>query len=214
MLTSTDTVLVIGTDQRPKGSKEPGANIATSGMPLGHDHAVADRRRHLAAAVDPARHGGHHPRHGTSKINAAYAYGGPALAIKTVEQLTGVKINHIIVVNLANFPKFIDAIGGVDVTTGRICSEISGGVKNGGFTLYLRAGDPSPRRPRRADAGPHAREPLQRGQQRPDPRGLPAEDPQRDQVQAAVPRHVLPPALGLVVRAADGPHRHGRRSPC
>ena len=37
-------------------------------------------------------------------------------------------------------PKFINAIGGVDVKTGRICSEISGGVKNGGFTLNLRPG--------------------------------------------------------------------------
>jgi LCP family protein required for cell wall assembly len=80
------------------------------------------------------------PGHGTSKINAAYAYGGPALAIKTVEQLTGIKINHVIVVNLAAFPAFIDAIGGVDVTTGRLCSDISGGTKNGGFSLYLKPG--------------------------------------------------------------------------
>ena len=64
----------------------------------------------------------------------------PPLTIRTIDQLTGVKINHLIVVNLANFPKFIDAIGGVDVTTGRICSEISGGVKNGGFSLFLRPG--------------------------------------------------------------------------
>ena len=77
------------------------------------------------------------PGHGQDKINAAYAYGGPALTIKTVEEFTGVKINHLIIVNLANFPKFIDAIGGVDVKTGRICSNISGGRKNGGFTLYL-----------------------------------------------------------------------------
>ena len=88
------------------------------------------------------------PGHGT-KINAAYAYGGPALAIKTVEQFTGVKINHVIIVNLANFPKFIDAIGGVTIKTGRVCSKISGGVKNGGFTLNLRPGHPPPRRRRR-----------------------------------------------------------------
>ena len=80
------------------------------------------------------------PGHGSTKINAAYSFGGPALAIKTVEQFTGVKINHLIIVNLANFPKFIDAIGGVDVTTGRICSVISGGVSNGGFSLFLRPG--------------------------------------------------------------------------
>ncbi len=46
----------------------------------------------------------------------------------------------MIVVNLAAFPKFIDAIGGIDIKTGRVCSNISGGVKNGGFTLNLRPG--------------------------------------------------------------------------
>jgi LCP family protein required for cell wall assembly len=80
------------------------------------------------------------PGHGQNKINAAYAYGGPALTIRTVEALTGVKINHVIIVNLANFPAFIDAIGGIDVKTGRICSNISGGAKNGGFSLYLKPG--------------------------------------------------------------------------
>jgi LCP family protein required for cell wall assembly len=80
------------------------------------------------------------PGHGTSKINAAYAYGGPALAIKTVSQFTGLAINHVIIVNLQEFPPFINAIGGVDVKTGRVCSDISGGVKNGGFSLYLKPG--------------------------------------------------------------------------
>ena len=51
----------------------------------------------------------------------------------------------MIVVNFANFPKFIDAIGGVDVTTGRVCSDISGGTANGGFTLNLQPGHPPPR---------------------------------------------------------------------
>ena len=98
------------------------------------------------------------PGHGTNKINAAYAFGGPALTIKTVEPFTGIKINHLIIVNLAHFPKFIDAIGGIDVKTGRICSEISGGVKNGGFTLNLRPGRPPPERHARADARADARE--------------------------------------------------------
>ncbi len=140
MLTGTDTVLVLGTDQRPKGSKEPGANTSDKGsrtdtMMLWRIGGGVSRRlsipRDTVAQI---------PGYGTSKINAAYAYGGPALAIKTVEQFTGVKINHLIVVNLANFPKFIDAIGGVDVTTGRICSTISGGAKLGGFSLFLKPG--------------------------------------------------------------------------
>ncbi|MFX6226042.1 LCP family protein, partial [Acinetobacter baumannii] len=75
-----------------------------------------------------------------SKINAAYAFGGPGLTIRTVEAFTGLKINHIIIVNLAAFPQFIDAIGGIDIQTGRVCSDISGGIKNGGFSLYLHSG--------------------------------------------------------------------------
>jgi LCP family protein required for cell wall assembly len=141
MLTSTDTVLVLGTDQRPKGSKEPGADTSDKGsrsdtIMLWRIGGGVSRRlsipRDSLASI---------PGYGEQKINAAYAYGGPTLAIKTIEQFTGIKINHLIIVNLANFPKFIDAIGGVNVTTGRICSEISGGAANGGFSLFLRPGN-------------------------------------------------------------------------
>jgi LCP family protein required for cell wall assembly len=140
MVTSTDTVLVLGTDQRPKGTHEAGANTSDAGSRS--DSIMLWRigggtSRRLSIPRDTVAN---IPGHGQDKINAAYAYGGPALAIKTVEGFTGIKINHLIIVNLANFPKFIDAIGGVDVTTGRICSEISGGAKNGGFTLDLRPG--------------------------------------------------------------------------
>ncbi len=140
MLTSTDTVLIIGTDQRPVGSKEPGANTSDTGsrsdtLMLWRIGGGVSRRlsipRDTAAQI---------PGHGLTKINAAYAFGGPALAIKTVEQFTGLTINHLIVINLANFPKFIDDVGGVTVQTGRVCSVISGGVQNGGFTLNLQPG--------------------------------------------------------------------------
>jgi LCP family protein required for cell wall assembly len=140
MLTGTDTVLIVGTDQRPKGSKEAGANTNDAGsrsdtLMLWRIGAGSSRRlsipRDTVAAI---------PGHGTSKINAAYAYGGPALTIRTVEAFTGIKVNHLIVVNLAAFPQFIDAIGGIDITTGRICSDISGGTRNGGFSLHLAPG--------------------------------------------------------------------------
>ena len=42
-------------------------------------------------------------------------FGGPALAIKTVRQFTGVPINHVIVVNFADFKGLIDALGGITV---------------------------------------------------------------------------------------------------
>ena len=57
------------------------------------------------------------PGHGTQKINAAYALGGTALMIETVEEFlgNGLKINHLIEVNFENFPEFIDALGGIDI---------------------------------------------------------------------------------------------------
>ncbi len=140
MITSTDTVLVIGTDQRPAGTHEAGANTHDAGsrsdtLMLWRVGGGTSRRLSIPRdTLVPI------PGHGTNKINAAYAFGGPALTIKTVEQLTGIQINHVIIINFANFPKFIDAIGGVSVKTGRICSEISGGAAKGGFTLNLQPG--------------------------------------------------------------------------
>ena len=49
-------------------------------------------------------------------VRTAWVYGGPKGTIHAVEALTGIKINHMIVVDLGNFPKFIDAIGGVEAS--------------------------------------------------------------------------------------------------
>jgi LCP family protein required for cell wall assembly len=55
------------------------------------------------------------PGNGQSKINAAYAWGGAALSVRTVRQFTGIPINHVMIVNMRGFPAMIDAVGGVDV---------------------------------------------------------------------------------------------------
>lgn len=52
-------------------------------------------------------------RSGIYKINAAHAYGGPALAISTVKALTGLKIHHFLVIDFVGFKKIVDAVGGV-----------------------------------------------------------------------------------------------------
>jgi LCP family protein required for cell wall assembly len=143
MLFSADNILIIGTDQRPRtgpGSKEPGSNYNDAGSRS--DTIMIWRvgggtSRRLSIPRDTAVP---IPGYGVNKINAAYAFGGPALAIKTVKQFTGLKINHIIIVNLANFPKFINDIGGITIRTDRVCSTISGGRADGGFTLNLSAG--------------------------------------------------------------------------
>jgi LCP family protein required for cell wall assembly len=65
------------------------------------------------------------PGHGINKINAAYAFGGPALTIETVESFlgNGLKVNHLVEVDFKNFPDFIDSLGGVTVNNkSRICS--------------------------------------------------------------------------------------------
>lgn len=49
------------------------------------------------------------------KINAANAFGGPSLAVSTVENLLNIKINYYATIDYAAFRKIIDAIGGIDV---------------------------------------------------------------------------------------------------
>ncbi len=55
------------------------------------------------------------PGHGADKINAAFSLGGPALAIETVESLTGLEVNHVVVVDFATFKEVIDAVGGITI---------------------------------------------------------------------------------------------------
>jgi LCP family protein required for cell wall assembly len=133
------TVLVIGSDARPKGSKEPGAFAGpnrSDTLMLIRTGAGASSRLSIPrdTIVDI-------PGHGRNKINAAYAFGGVPLTVKTVEQYLGVDVNHVAVVDFTNFPKFIDAMGGVTIKTSCIRADISGGVKNGGQTIRFKAGE-------------------------------------------------------------------------
>lgn len=54
------------------------------------------------------------PAH-SSKLNGAYSLGGPSLTVETVEQATGVRIDHYLEVNFLGFARMVDALGGVDV---------------------------------------------------------------------------------------------------
>lgn len=49
------------------------------------------------------------------KINAAFAYGGPDLAVKTVQHLTHIPIDHVAIIDWAGFKDLTTAIGGVRV---------------------------------------------------------------------------------------------------
>jgi LCP family protein required for cell wall assembly len=56
---------------------------------------------------------------GSNKINAAYAYGGPRLTMRTVESLLGVRPEDAVVLDLTGFEKAIDALGGITLTVDR-----------------------------------------------------------------------------------------------
>ncbi|NUT22835.1 MAG: LCP family protein [Hamadaea sp.] len=50
-----------------------------------------------------------------AKINAAFAWGGIPLMVRTVEQYTKVRIDHVVVIDFAGFAQVVDALGGIEV---------------------------------------------------------------------------------------------------
>ncbi|NUR09795.1 MAG: LCP family protein [Nocardioidaceae bacterium] len=55
------------------------------------------------------------PGYGTTKINAAYAFGGPDLLVKTIEQNTGIRVDDYVEIGFAGFINAVDAVGGVQI---------------------------------------------------------------------------------------------------
>ena len=55
------------------------------------------------------------PGHGTTKINAAFAFGGPKLLVETVEGATGVRIDHYVETGFNGLIKLVDAVGGIEI---------------------------------------------------------------------------------------------------
>lgn len=159
MLVDGQSILVIGTDIRQEGvpdengnpTKEKCIEAASSGavhpddcLPSRADtlmvvHAgggsfnkVSIPRDTLAAI----------PGVGDEKINSAYAFGGAALQIRTVEDFLGIEIDHVVILDFEGFADFIDSIGGVTVNLPQpVHSVISGGSSNGGITLKLKRGE-------------------------------------------------------------------------
>jgi LCP family protein required for cell wall assembly len=109
MLTSANNILVLGSDQRPG---ETGPSRADTIMLMRYGGGKAAR---LSIPRDTLVD---IPGSGPSKINAAYAIGGPALMIQTVRQFLGIEINHVVEIDFENFPKFVDSLGGVKMDLG------------------------------------------------------------------------------------------------
>jgi LCP family protein required for cell wall assembly len=138
-LTSANNILVLGSDRRQKNSKEPGAETSGPGR---SDSIMLIRTGggHAARLSIPRDTVIDIPGHGLQKINAAHAFGGPALSVSVIKHWLGIPINHVVEVNFENFPQLIDAMGGVDYSGSCVISRLDGGFSQGGYTLRLSAG--------------------------------------------------------------------------
>ncbi len=138
-LTSTNNILVLGSDRRQKNSKEPGAETSGPGR---SDTIMLIRTGagHSARLSIPRDTVVEIPGHGMQKINAAHEFGGPALSVAVIKRWLNIPINHVVEVNFENFPQLIDSMGGVTYTGPCIVSRLDGGFSQGGFTLRLSRG--------------------------------------------------------------------------
>ncbi|MGN6250374.1 MAG: LCP family protein [Marmoricola sp.] len=123
VVTGPINVLVMGDDTRKGqgpavGGETPGLSDTTIllhlsanrkfayGVSLPRDAMVQRPACETKNGVDPG---------GLTQFNAAYAIGGPLCTMKTVEQLTGVHIDHFVVIRFSGFRNMVDALGGVTV---------------------------------------------------------------------------------------------------
>ncbi|MGW5457142.1 LCP family protein [Streptomyces sp. NPDC003996] len=128
--TGSLNILVLGSDSRSgKANKELGGGDSSGAR---SDTAMVvhiDAGRTKATVVSiprdtlvtrpscPLSSGGSTaPAYG-AMFNTAYAVGGPVCAVKTVESITNVRMDHYIEIDFSGFAKLVDALGGVDVTT-------------------------------------------------------------------------------------------------
>jgi LCP family protein required for cell wall assembly len=116
-------VLVLGSDNRDGthiGGQTPGLSDTTILL-----HLSADRKRAYGVSIPRdamvdrptcrSKNGKTNVPGGLTQFNAAYAVGGPGCTIHTVERLTGIKVDHFVVINFAGFKDMVNAINGVTV---------------------------------------------------------------------------------------------------
>jgi len=97
-------VLLLGVDALSSGNQRSDTMIIAS---IGGDGLkLTSIQRDMVANI---------PGHGKTKINAAYAYGGPELAMRTVNEALDMNIMRYVVVDFTVLVKLVDALGGIDM---------------------------------------------------------------------------------------------------
>jgi LCP family protein required for cell wall assembly len=162
ILPSAQNILVMGTDARPVDTKEPTAPHTKKCFEQQEKgeapHPPCSEGEYRADTLMVIRAGGgtfnklsiprdsfaEIPGEQPQKINAAFAYGGAALQIKTVEKFLDIKIDHVAIIDFTGLENLVDAVGGVEVNLPhKLCAEIAGGSGHGqgGITLHLKKGE-------------------------------------------------------------------------
>lgn len=149
-------LLVVGTDGRDKITPEDKRAYRLGGAPcrcadtIMLVHISADRERASVVSLPrdsyaqipehtDVRTGERHKAH-PLKLNGAYSEGGPQLTVRTVEQLTKVKIDHYLEVDFTTFMKTVDTLGGVEICTARPLKDTRTGLDLGAGTHRLNGG--------------------------------------------------------------------------
>jgi LCP family protein required for cell wall assembly len=114
-------ILLMGTDNGNNGSsiKEeladgewtPGSHRSDTMMIL---HITQDRDSAYLVSI-PRDSYVKIPGYGHDKINAAFSYGGPLLTQRTVEHVTNVRIDHLVMIDWSSFKDLTTALGGVEI---------------------------------------------------------------------------------------------------
>ncbi|PCG85097.1 transcriptional regulator [Streptomyces sp. WZ.A104] len=140
--TAGQNLLVLGSDSRAGAeNKELGGGGAVSGarsdtamvvhIPEGRTKAVAvsiPRDTLVTRPVCSKSDGSDLPEANRVMFNSVYSLAGPACVVKTVEKMSGVRIDHYLEINFAGFKDLVDAIGGVTVDVPQDINDKASGL--------------------------------------------------------------------------------------
>jgi LCP family protein required for cell wall assembly len=121
--TGSMNILLLGSDSRiDAGNPQQWSYGAQRTDAIMVVHVQADRKAAYVVSI-PRDSWVTIPGHGKAKINAAFSWGGPSLMIRTVESVTGVPIDHVVVADFTGFKTLTDQLGGVDITIPQATSD-------------------------------------------------------------------------------------------
>ena len=101
--------VLLGSDSRDLGNS---ANGRSDSIMVVHLNASRDKAYIISFPRDMYVN---IPGHGKNKINAAFSFGGPKLAVATLEDLTGVRMDHVALIDFDGFIRLTDDLGGITV---------------------------------------------------------------------------------------------------